>query len=170
MQGTTFFGLRRVKWDNFLLPWRKKWYSYLGKQPEKTSKRKCSLQITEGSKKTLSQKMPLHGQWATDRQKLQKFPDPSAASENVSRWSHGLQLVLGFCSRPYLKNTVLTEVTALSPPVWQTPLLSPQAVFWSNTLIKTRSQIFLLFPCKSIQEWSCTKAVRQMTASKKNQT
>lgn len=94
--------------------------------------------------------MPLPGQWAADRQNPHKFPDPGATGDNsVSRWSQRLSLSLAFCSS-------LTQITAPASPLWQTPLLSLQAVFWSRTSPKTLFQIFLLFSWKSVQEGSCT--------------
>lgn len=60
-----------VEWDNFLLPWRKKVILLSCETTWKKEQKKVqcsSLQITEGSQKILSQKMPLHGQQLqTDR-------------------------------------------------------------------------------------------------------
>lgn len=103
---------------------------------------------------------------ATDRQNLEtaEIPWPRCHQWQCQQMEPRITAGPGFL---LIINTVLRVVTALSPPVWQTPLLSPQGVLWSSTLIKTLSQILLLFSWKSIQEGSCTKAARQMTASKK---
>lgn len=113
----------------------------------------------------LSENAPLRAT-ATGRQNLEtaEIPWPRCHQRQCQQMEPRITAGPGFL---LIINTVLRVVTALSPPVWQTPLLSPQGVLWSNTLIKTPSQILLLFSWKSIQEGSCTKAARQMTASKK---
>lgn len=132
----------------------KNWYSYLEQKQAWCS----SPWITKGSQRILSQLMPLPGQGAADTEYLLKSPDPGAAGDSgVSRWSQRLSLGVAFCAS--LINTVLTEITALASPLWQTPLLSLQAVFWPNTAPKTLFQTFLLFSWKSVQEGSCIDSV-----------